>query len=128
MTRKAVKGSIIVDLLVENPIDEYEALDFESLDEYINTVEEEIEEQSNVQQMYFDGAVYVSGSGIGSILVSLDGKHFPVAVKLRFECINNIAEYEAYVSGLQVAIKMKVKKLEVYGDLALIIYQVKGEY
>ncbi|XP_058008530.1 uncharacterized protein LOC131182977 [Hevea brasiliensis] len=128
MTRKAIKGSVIADLLAENLIEEYEALDFEFLDEYVNTVEEEIGEQSDVWQMYFDGAINVSGNGIGSVLVSPDGKHFPIAVKLKFECINNITEYEACVSGLQAAIKMKIKKLEVYGDSALIIYQVKGEW
>ncbi|XP_058008191.1 uncharacterized protein LOC131182863 [Hevea brasiliensis] len=127
MTRKAVKGSIIADLLAENPIEEYEALDFEFPDEYVNIVEEEMGEQSDVWQMYFDGAVNLLGSGIGSILVSPDGKHFPIVVKLKFECTNNVAEYEACVSGSQAAIEMKIKKLEVYGDLALIIYQVKGE-
>ncbi|XP_057997802.1 uncharacterized protein LOC131176787 [Hevea brasiliensis] len=128
MTRKVVKGSIIADLLAKNPIEEYEALDFEFPDEYVNTVEEEMGEQSDVWQMYFDGAVNLSGSGIGSVLVSPDGKHFPIAVKLKFECTNNVAEYEACVSGLQAAIEMKIKKLEVYGDSALIIYQVKGEW
>jgi len=78
--------------------------------------------------MYFDGVVNLLGSGIGSVLVSLNGKHFPIAVKLKFECTNNVTEYEACVSGLQAAIEMKIKKLEVYGDSALIIYQVKGEW
>ncbi|XP_057999350.1 uncharacterized protein LOC131178408 [Hevea brasiliensis] len=128
MTRKAVKGSVIADLLAQNPIEEYEALDFEFPYEYINTVEGELGEQSDVWQMYFDGAINVSGSGIELVLVSPYGKHFPIAVKLKFECTNNVAEYKACVSGLQVAIKMKIKKLEVYGDSALIIYQVKGEW
>ncbi|XP_021678817.2 uncharacterized protein LOC110663721 [Hevea brasiliensis] len=126
--KKAIKGSVIADLLVENPIEEYEALDFEFSNEYVNTVEEEIGEQSDVWQMYFDGAVKVSGSGIGSILVSPDGKYFPITVKLKFECTNNVIEYEACVSGLQAAIEMKIKKLKVYSDSALIIYQVKGEW
>ncbi|KAJ9177047.1 hypothetical protein P3X46_012301 [Hevea brasiliensis] len=78
--------------------------------------------------MYFDGAVNLSGNGIGAVLVSPDGKHFPIVIKLRFECTNNVAEYEACVMGLQAAIETKVRKLEVYGDSALIIYQVKGEW
>jgi len=45
MTRKSVKGSIIADLLAENPIEEYEALDFEFPDdEYVNIMEEEMRE------------------------------------------------------------------------------------
>ncbi|KAJ9170236.1 hypothetical protein P3X46_018360 [Hevea brasiliensis] len=78
--------------------------------------------------MYFNGAVNLSGNGIGAVLVSQDGKHFPIAIKLRFDCTNNVAEYEACVMGLQATIDMKVRKLEVYGDSALIIYQVKGEW
>ncbi|XP_057993030.1 uncharacterized protein LOC131174020 [Hevea brasiliensis] len=57
--------------------------------------------------MYFNGAVNLSGSGIGAVLISPDGKHFPVAVRLRFKCTNNVAEYETCVSGLQAAIEMK---------------------
>ncbi len=30
--------------------------------------------------------------------------------------------------GLQAAIEIRVRKLEVYGDSAFIIYQVKGEW
>ncbi|KAJ9135006.1 hypothetical protein P3X46_032230 [Hevea brasiliensis] len=78
--------------------------------------------------MYFDGAINLSGNGIGVVLISPDGKHFPIAIKLRFDCTNNVIEYEACVMGLQAAIEMKVRKLEVYGDSALIIYQVKREW
>ncbi|XP_057998677.1 uncharacterized protein LOC131177635 [Hevea brasiliensis] len=111
MKKKAVKGSVIADLLAENPIDDYEAIDFEFPDEYINAVSEDTE-----------------GNGIGAVLISPEEKHFPIAVKLKFECTNNVVEYEAYVSGLQATIEMKIKKLEVYGDSTLIIYQVKGEW
>ncbi|KAJ9175591.1 hypothetical protein P3X46_014133 [Hevea brasiliensis] len=128
MTRKAVKGSVIADLLAENPIQDYEALDFEFPDEHINEVDCEEEGPADVWEMYFDGAVNLSGNGVGTVLISPDGKHFPIAVKLRFDCTNNVAEYEACVMGLQAAIEMKIRKLEVYGDSALIIYQVKGEW
>ncbi|KAJ9147664.1 hypothetical protein P3X46_029799 [Hevea brasiliensis] len=128
MTRKAVKGSVIADLLAENLIQDYEALDFEFPDKHVNEVGSEDKEPTDVWEMYFDGAVNLSGNGIGAVLVSPDRKYFPIAIKLRFDCTNNVAEYEACVMGLQTAIEMKVRKLEVYGDSALIIYQVKGEW
>ncbi|KAJ9135135.1 hypothetical protein P3X46_032349 [Hevea brasiliensis] len=128
MTRKAVKGSIIADLLAENPIQDYEALDFEFPDEHINEIDSGEEKPNDVWEMYFDGAVNLSGNGIGAVLISPDGEHFPIAIKLRFDCTNNVAEYEACVMGLQAAIEMRIRKLEVYGDSALIIYQVKGEW
>ncbi len=113
MTRKAIKGSIIADLVAENPIQDYEAPDFEFPDEHVNKVNGEEKEPADVWEMYFDGAINLSGNGIRAVLVSLDGKHFPIAIKLRFDCTNNIAEYEACVMGLQAAIEMKVRKLEV---------------
>ncbi|XP_058003705.1 uncharacterized protein LOC131180108 [Hevea brasiliensis] len=128
MTRKAVKGSVIANLLAENPINDYEALDFEFPNEYINAVSNDAKGPIDVWEMYFDGAVNLAGNGIGVVLVALDGRHYPIAIKLRFGCTNNVVEYEACVSGLQAAIKVNVNKLKVYGHSALIIYQVKGEW
>jgi len=85
MTRKAVKGSVIADLLAENPIQDYEALDLEFLDEHVNEVDGEEKEPTDVWEMYFDGVVNLSSNGIGAVLVSPDGKHFPIAIKLRFK-------------------------------------------
>ena len=41
---------------------------------------------------------------------------------------NNIIEHEACTYGLEVVTKIKIKKLNVYGDSMLIICQVKGEW
>ncbi|XP_057996482.1 uncharacterized protein LOC110636279 [Hevea brasiliensis] len=125
---QAVKGSVIVDILVENPINDYKALDFKFPDEHINAISSGVEGHDNVWEMYFDRVVNLSGNGIKAVLVSPNGKHFPIVAKLRFTCTNNMVEYEACVSGLQATIEMKVKKLKVFGDSALIIYQVKGEW
>jgi len=46
---------------------------------------------------------------------------------LQFKLTNKTAEYEAYIICLEVALKLKFGKLEVYGDSLLIIYQVKGK-
>ncbi|PKI59066.1 hypothetical protein CRG98_020554 [Punica granatum] len=62
--------------------------------------------------MYFDGAVNSVGSGVGAVLISPDGRHYPVAAKVDFSCTNNVAEYEACILGLQAAIDFKVKELE----------------
>jgi len=39
-----------------------------------------------------------------------------------------MAEYEACALGIQAAIDFKVKLLKVYGDSALVIHQLKGEW
>ncbi|XP_057982203.1 uncharacterized protein LOC131167412 [Malania oleifera] len=78
--------------------------------------------------MLFDGAVNVWGHGIGAVLISLDGKHYPVVAKLTFPCTNNMAEYEACVLGLQAAMDRGVKRLTIRGDSALVIYQLTREW
>ncbi|KAK5818558.1 hypothetical protein PVK06_023500 [Gossypium arboreum] len=39
-----------------------------------------------------------------------------------------MAEYETCIMGLQAAIERGIKTLEVYGDSALVIYQLRGEW
>jgi ribonuclease HI len=77
--------------------------------------------------MYFDGAVNVSGNGAGAVIISPEGKQYPISIKLQFSCTNNKAEYEACIHGLEAALELKIGKLEVYGDSMLIICQTKGE-
>ncbi|XP_039165194.1 uncharacterized protein LOC120291607 [Eucalyptus grandis] len=96
--------------------------EYDSLDNRILTMEKES------WTMFFDGTVNLSGSGTRAVLISPDGQHYPVATKLVFPCTNNIAEYEACILGLQVAIKMEVSKLKVFGDSSLIILQIVGKW
>ena len=43
------------------------------------------------RKMYFDGAVNQHGNGIGVLLITLEGSHIPLAVKLNFKATNNMA-------------------------------------
>ncbi|KAM2246583.1 hypothetical protein ACFXTI_007389 [Malus domestica] len=43
-------------------------------------------------------------------------------------CSNNVAEYQALIIGLQMAINMEITALEIYGDSKLIINQLLTEY
>ena len=81
--------------------------------------EESLEEDG--WKMYFDGASNVLGRGVGIVLISPEGNHFPFTAKLSFDCTNNVAEYEACAMGLQAAIEKKIKKLTIHGDSALVI-------
>ena len=88
---------------------------------------EEEEEKTNWWTMFFDRAVNVYGNVAGAMIISLDQKQYPILVKLHFECTNNTTEYEACILGLEAALELKVRKIDVYGDSMLIICQVKGE-
>ena len=51
--------------------------------------------------MYFDGAVNQYGNWIGILLVTPEGFHMPLAIKLNFEVTNNMAEYEACIVRIE---------------------------
>jgi len=77
--------------------------------------------------MYFDGSVMKTGAGVGLLFVSPLGEHMRYVVRLHFPASNNMAEYEALLSGLRIAIKLGIKRLDVRGDSQLIIDQVMKE-
>ena len=129
MFQKAIKGSAISEFLADRTEDEYEPMKFEFPNEDLMTIFQ-VEDESTKQdtwKMYFDGASNVLGHGIGAILISPEGEYCPFTARLNFDCTNNVAEYEACIMGLQVAIDKKMKNLKVYGDSALVIYQLRGD-
>ena len=99
-------------------------MSFDFPDEDLMTVlqiEKEESPEEDRWKMYFHGASNALGRGVGTVLISPEGNHCPFTAKLSFDSTNNVAEYEACVMGLQAAIEKKIKKLTVYGDLALVI-------
>lgn len=83
-------------------IDECEALDFEFPNEYVSSLEEEAEGLGEVWHMYCDDVVNLSSNGISAVLVSPYGKHYPITVKLRCKCTNNVHEYKAYAMAYKL--------------------------
>ncbi|PKI51044.1 hypothetical protein CRG98_028569, partial [Punica granatum] len=124
--RTSIKGQAIADHLAEFPIEDDTPINSDFPDEGILQVDDEEDEPT--WKMYFDGAVNSVGSGVGAVLISPDGHHYPVAAKVDFSCTNNMAEYEVCILGLQVAIDFKVKELEVFGDSMLTIFQTLGQW
>ena len=74
--------------------------------------------------IYFDGSVMGPGAGAGVVLVSPEGGKFRYPVRLHFPASNNVAEYEALISGLRIAINIGATRLYVYGDSKLVVDQV----
>nr|XP_004234859.1 uncharacterized protein LOC101259718 [Solanum lycopersicum] len=99
VTRNAIKAQALADHLEENPVGDY------SLTERRIT----------------------KVKSIGAVLVSESSQHYPMAAKLRFNCINNMAEYEACILGLKMAIDMNIYELLVIGDSDLLIHQVQAD-
>uniref|UniRef100_A0A2N9EQZ0 Uncharacterized protein n=1 Tax=Fagus sylvatica TaxID=28930 RepID=A0A2N9EQZ0_FAGSY len=121
----AIKGQAIADYLADYPSEQLELMDSEFPDEDVMTVDED---NHGRWKLYFDGAANSVGSGIGAVLVSPKGQQTPIAVKLGFDCTNNMTEYEACIVGLQAALEFGAYELEVFGDSLLIVSQTNGEW
>jgi ribonuclease HI len=125
VARKAIKGQAIADYLADYPSEQLELMDSEFPDENVMTVDED---NHGRWKLYFDGAANFVGSGIGTVLVSPKGQQTPIAVKLGFDCTNNMTEYEACIVSLQAALEFGAYELEVFGDSLLIVSQTNGEW
>jgi len=74
--------------------------------------------------MYFDGSLMKTGAGAGLLFISPLGVHMRYIIRIHFAASNNIAEYEALVNGLKIAIELGVRRLDVRDDSQLVIDQV----
>ena len=63
--------------------------------------------------MYFDGSVMKTGAGAGLLFISPLGEHMRYVIRLHFPASNNMAEYEALLSCLRIAIELGIKCLDV---------------
>ncbi|XP_075101625.1 uncharacterized protein LOC142177064 [Nicotiana tabacum] len=123
-----MKAQAFADHLAENLVDdEYQPLSTYFPDEEVNSAEV-IPEDTKTWKMFFDGAVNAKGVGIGVIVISPTGQHYSATARLRFFCMNNTAEYEACIMGMNMAIDMDVEELLIMGDSDLIIRQAQGEW
>ncbi|XP_069144604.1 uncharacterized protein [Solanum lycopersicum] len=105
VTQKAIKAQALADHLAENPVDEeYEPFKTYFHDEELSFVGKDISEMYLGWRLFFDGVANHQSKGIREFLVSESGLHYPMATKLRFNCMNNMAEYEACILDLEMAI------------------------
>ena len=54
-------------------------------------------------------------------MITLEGSHIPLAVKLNFEATNNMAEYEACIAEMEALRELGVRKAKVFGDSTLVV-------
>ena len=91
---KLLEGSIVSDLCAENPKKGEDGKE-DFPDEDILDVE------LGTWKIYFDKAVNQYGNGIRIRLITLEGSHIPLAIKLNFETTNNMVEYEACIVRME---------------------------
>ncbi|XP_042515399.1 uncharacterized protein LOC122089775 [Macadamia integrifolia] len=118
VTQKSIKGSFITKHLSTHPVVDTRPLNDIFPDKDVVSIE--VEDEVGIWQMFFDGATNHKGCRVGVLLITPEGLNLPMAYRLDFECTNNMAEYESCLMGLQAAISIRVKRLEVYGDSSIV--------
>jgi ribonuclease HI len=105
---KAIKSQILADFVTE----------------WMDTQLPPQQIQDECWTLYFDGSVMKTGAGAGLLFVSPLGEHMRYAVRLHFPVSKNMAEYEALLCSLKIAIEMGIKRLDMRGHSQLVIDQV----
>ena len=98
--QKAIKSQVLADFVAE----------------WTDTLLPPAQVQTECWTMYFDGSLMKTGAGTGLLFISPLGVHVCYIIRLHFTTSNNVAEYEALVNGLQIAIELGVRCLDVRGD------------
>ena len=120
VTQKSVKGSIVADHLAPLLVSDDRSIDNDFPDEQFISV-------TSIAgwRLYFDGVANQLGFGIGILLISPQGDHIPISVRLTFSdhhrLMNNIVEYEACIMGLETTLDLGVRQLEIHADSNLVI-------
>nr|MCH9869417.1 reverse transcriptase-like protein [Serratia marcescens] len=132
--QKAIKGQALADFLAAHPLPADVPANFDLPDEEVLYTEDNVP----VWKMYFDGASSAKTipgedtprirAGIGLVFISPEGGIIYHSFSLTEPRTNNEAEYEALIAGLEIAHRLQVKCLHVYGDSQLVVRQVCGEY
>ena len=78
--------------------------------------------------MHFEGVVNNQGAGIDIIIITLEEKIIPMAKRLEFEVINNQAEYETCIFGLEALRSVRAENITIYGDSILIVKHASKEW
>ncbi|KAM2618530.1 hypothetical protein TB1_034795 [Malus domestica] len=120
---KAVKGQALADFLADHPILADWKISDDLPDEEVFYID-----IFPTWMMFFNVSARADGAGAEVVFMSPQRQILPYSFQLSELCSNNVAEYQALIIGLQMAINMEITALEIYGDSKLIINQLLTEY
>ena len=118
VARKTIKGSVVSNFFAKNLVEGEDGKE-----DFLN--EEILDVELGTWNMYFDRAINQYRNGIRILLVTPEGSHIPLAIKLNFEANNNMAEYKACNARMEDLQELGVKEAEVFGDSTLVIAQAQ---
>jgi ribonuclease HI len=70
----------------------------------------------------------LQSSGEGILVTSPKGENFKYVLQMHFLESNNVAEYEALLHGLQIAMTLSIRWLKIFGNSLLVINQANKEW
>ncbi|XP_058784953.1 uncharacterized protein LOC131659846 [Vicia villosa] len=109
---KAVKGQIVPDFIADHSV-------VDITEAYVGT---------RSWQLFFDGSRHKEGTGVGIFVVSPDGIPTKFRYRIKGDCSNNEAEYEALIIGLQIMLNVGIRDVDIKGDSELVVKQLTKEY
>ncbi|GFZ16740.1 hypothetical protein Acr_26g0000100 [Actinidia rufa] len=75
----------------------------------------------NKWKLFIDESSNQHGCGARLVLQNRLGEQMEYAIPIGFKATNNEAEYEALLSGLRVATKLRVESLDAYSDYQIVV-------
>ena len=74
------------------------------------------ERQADIWSVYVDGSSAQEGAGAGILLIGPDKEEFKCSIKFTFPITNNAVEYEALLTGLRLAKRIRAHRVKVFVD------------
>ncbi|CAL2271045.1 unnamed protein product [Prunus armeniaca] len=108
--QKAIKGQALANFLVARPTPNNMELPAHLPKEEVFTT------KALTWQLYFDGAGRRKGAGARLMFIMSSGRLILYSFSLLALCSNNVAEYEALIIGLEIALEMHIDCLQACGD------------
>ncbi|KAI5338991.1 hypothetical protein L3X38_018263 [Prunus dulcis] len=122
VSQKAIKGQALANFLAAHPVPDNMELPNDLSNEEVFSTE------ISPWQLYFDGAAGKKVAGAGLVFITPSGGLIPYSFSLMTLYSNNIAEYEALIIGLEIALETNINCLLAFGDSQLIVKQLNGQY
>ena len=109
--RMAIKGQVIADFIVE-----------------FTNMEDQVAGVNPQRSVHRDGSPNRLAGRAGIILHSLEGDEVECMIRLDFPTINNVAEYEALIVGLDLAKAAGATNVVLYCDSQVVTNQINRDY
>ncbi|MHB1326509.1 MAG: Nif3-like dinuclear metal center hexameric protein [Thermoleophilia bacterium] len=88
------------------------------------------QEEKSMHNLHVDGGARGNPgpAAIGAVLAGPDGETVDTIASYIGEATNNVAEYQAMISGVELAIDRGITRLAIFSDSELIVRQLEGAY